>query len=58
MVWVTNDECHEFRLIDLNGPRVPAEILRPRESWADKSAYDATATKQAGLFNKILKLTP
>ena len=37
---------------DLTGPRVPAEILRPRESWADKSAYDATATKQAGLFNK------
>ena len=57
MVWVTNDECHEFRLIDLTGPRVPAEILRPRESWADKSAYDAD--QAGGTFQqKILKLTP
>jgi len=33
-------------------PNVPSEILRPRESWADKSAYDTTARKLAGLFNK------
>jgi len=33
-------------------PRVPPEILQPRESWSDKSAYDATAKKLAGLFNK------
>ena len=32
-------------------PGVPAEILRPKESWADKSAYEATAKKLAGLFN-------
>jgi phosphoenolpyruvate carboxykinase (ATP) len=33
-------------------PGVPSEILRPRESWADKSAFDATAKKLATLFNK------
>jgi phosphoenolpyruvate carboxykinase (ATP) len=33
-------------------PEVPSEMLRPRESWADKSAFDATAKKLAGLFNK------
>ena len=33
-------------------PGVPADILRPRESWADKSAYDATAKKLASHFNQ------
>ena len=33
-------------------PGVPSEILRPRDSWTDKSAYDATAKKLAALFNK------
>mgnify|MGYP002625800404 CR=1 FL=1 len=31
-------------------PDVPAEILRPRKTWSDPQAYDATARKLAGLF--------
>jgi phosphoenolpyruvate carboxykinase (ATP) len=31
-------------------PGVPAEVLRPREQWADPAAYDAQAAKLAEMF--------
>jgi phosphoenolpyruvate carboxykinase (ATP) len=31
-------------------PGVPSEVLRPRDTWADASAYDAAAAKLARMF--------
>ncbi|MDP6906945.1 MAG: phosphoenolpyruvate carboxykinase (ATP) [Candidatus Thalassarchaeaceae archaeon] len=33
-------------------PNVPSEILNPRDTWSDPSAFDATADKLANMFNE------
>ncbi len=33
-------------------PEVPGEVLNPKSTWADKSAYDATARELTGRFEK------
>ena len=33
-------------------PNVPAEVLSPRSTWRDPSAYDAKAKHLAGLFRE------
>ena len=33
-------------------PGVPSEILDPVKTWADKAAFDITARKLVGMFQK------
>lgn len=39
-------------LVPQSCPNAPAEILNPRDTWADKAAYDTKANELAGLFVK------
>ena len=36
--------------IPVTCPDVPGEVLRPRNTWSDGSAYDTQAAKLAGMF--------
>ena len=38
-----------------NCPDVPSEVLKPRENWADKSAYDAKASELKAMFDANFK---
>ena len=41
-----------FRIaVPVRVPDVPDEVLIPRETWADKDAYDATARRLAAMFH-------
>ena len=36
--------------VPISVPGVPAEVLRPRDTWTDGEAYDASAAKLAAMF--------
>ncbi|MDT8903567.1 phosphoenolpyruvate carboxykinase (ATP) [Anaeroselena agilis] len=38
--------------VPVSCPGVPAEVLKPRQTWADKAAYDKTAAELAARFVK------
>ncbi len=51
------DPIFGFEIVtDCSG--VPVEILRPRDSWADKSAYDATAKSLPASLTRTSRPTP
>ncbi|MCW5874190.1 MAG: hypothetical protein KIS88_06040 [Anaerolineales bacterium] len=41
--------------IPTSAPEVPSEVLNPRDTWADKAAYDTQAAKLAAEFHKNFK---
>ena len=50
----TKDPVFGFE-IPTECPGVPAEVLNPREAWADKKLYDAKCKELAGLFTANFK---
>ncbi len=53
---LSDAECWTDPVFGLEVPAsidgVPSEVLRPRDTWADGSSYDAAAAKLAGMFAK------